>query len=436
MNIEVICTGDEVLTGKIVNTNYAYIAQKLEESGLAVQRGVTIGDDRKALLEAFLQAGERADAVIVNGGLGPTIDDLSQEMAARAVGVGLVLHEPWIEHMERFFRQRGRTMPANNRKQAMLPEGAELLDNPIGTACGFALRIGKARFYFTPGVPRELFKMLEEQILPRILSGGASPGVILLRRFHSFGLGESHVDQLLAGLEAMDPHASVKLGFRAHYPQLETKLTCRAPSRQEARARLAPIEAELLRRIGNFVLAEDDQTHEGVVLELMARAGATLAVAEDLTGGRIVLRLSALPDAARVLVRGAVALTGAAKRHEYGSDGGDSIWEGPPSGALAEALARAARERAGTSHALAVTGACEGEPRARTGHTTGTLHFALATPEGLAVRQAGFTGTPEWIALGGAEMGLDLIRRHLKRLPIDERIDFEKNPAAPGERAG
>ena len=265
MNIEVICTGDEVLTGKIVNSNYAFIAQKLEDYGLSVQSGLTVGDDQEALLEAFLQAGERADAVIVNGGLGPTVDDLSQEVAAQAAGVELVLHESWLHRMERFFQSRGRTMPPNNRKQAMLPEGAEMLDNPIGTACGFAIGIGKAAFYFTPGVPRELFRMLDEQILPRLLGSAGDLGVIVLRRFHSFGLGESHVDQLLSGLEEMDPGGSVKLGFRAHYPQLETKLVCHAPNHDVAREKLEPIEAEVYRRIGNFILAVDDETHESVV---------------------------------------------------------------------------------------------------------------------------------------------------------------------------
>src|SRR6201988_990295 len=194
MRIEVICTGDEVLTGKIVNTNFSYISQKLEDVGLSVQWETTVGDDRESLLLAFQLAGARADAVIVNGGLGPTVDDLSQEIAAEAAGVELVLHEDWLTRMEEFFRRRSRVMPPNNRKQAMLPSTAEILDNPVGTACGFALDIGKARFFFTPGVPRELYRMLEEQIIPRLLARGGTPGVIHLKRFHSHGLGESHVD--------------------------------------------------------------------------------------------------------------------------------------------------------------------------------------------------------------------------------------------------
>src|SRR5919204_317316 len=201
MRIEIICTGDEVLTGKIVNTNFSYMSQKLEDVGLSVAWETTVGDDRESLLRAFRLAGQRADAVIVNGGLGPTVDDLSQEVAAQAAGVELVLHEGWLARMEELFRRRSRVMPPNNIKQAMLPAGAEVIDNPIGTACGFALDIGKARFFFTPGVPRELHRMLEEQILPHLLARSGQQTAIYVKRFHSYGLGESHVDALLKGVE-------------------------------------------------------------------------------------------------------------------------------------------------------------------------------------------------------------------------------------------
>src|SRR5438477_5910131 len=283
MLIEIICTGDEVLTGKIVNSNFSYMAQKLEDVGLAVRWGTTVGDDRETLLTAFKEAGARADAVIVNGGLGPTVDDLSQEIAAQAAGVELVLSEDWLARMESFFQRRSRVMPPNNRKQAMLPATAEMIDNPIGTACGFAVDIGKARFFFTPGVPRELKRMLEEQVIPRLLARSGLSTTIHLKRFHSYGLGESHVDALLAGVETLVPDGGVKLGFRAHYPQLETKLTVRGRDRDDVRAKLAPIEVEVRKRLGNFILAEDDQTLEGVVLAELASRQATLSVVETFT---------------------------------------------------------------------------------------------------------------------------------------------------------
>src|SRR5262247_600479 len=286
MRIEVICTGDEVLTGKIINTNFSYISQKLEDCGLSISWETTVGDDRENLLLAFQLAGRRADAVIVNGGLGPTIDDLSQEIAAQAAGVELVLNEEWLVRMEDFFRRRSRVMPPNNRKQAMLPTIAEVLDNPIGTACGFALDIGKARFFFTPGVPRELRRMLEEQVIPRLLARSGLQTVIHLKRFHSYGLGESHVDALLAGVDELVPDGSVKLGFRAHYPQLETKLTVRGTDRDDIRRKLEPVEAEVRARLGNFILAEDDQTLEGVILRELQTKSATLSLVETFTSGQ------------------------------------------------------------------------------------------------------------------------------------------------------
>ncbi len=202
MRVEILCTGDEILTGKTVNTNYSHIARRLVDVGLGVHWGTTVGDDRESLLQAFRQAGERADAVIVNGGLGPTVDDLSQEVAAQAAGVELELSDYWLKRMEESYARRGRAMPPNNRKQALLPANAEFIDNPIGTACGFAVTIGKARFFFTPGVPREMRRMLDEQVLPRLLALGGIKGVSRLKRFHTFGIGESRADQMLGDMPA------------------------------------------------------------------------------------------------------------------------------------------------------------------------------------------------------------------------------------------
>src|SRR6195256_6617674 len=203
MRVEILCTGDEILTGKTINTNYSHIARRLADFGMDVHWGTTVGDDRATLLAAFRQAGERADAGIVNGGLGPTVDDLSQEVAAEACGVPLVLSDYWMERMTQSYARRGRVMPANNKKQAMLPKDAEFIDNPIGTACGFAVTIGKARFLFTPGVPRERRRLRGEQVVPRLLKLGGIPGVTRLKRFHSFGIGESRADELLAGIPGL-----------------------------------------------------------------------------------------------------------------------------------------------------------------------------------------------------------------------------------------
>src|SRR3954451_20470322 len=342
MRIEIICTGDEVLTGKIVNTNFSYMAQKLEDVGLGVVWETTVGDDRDTLLAAFRLAASRADAVIVNGGLGPTVDDLSQEIAAQAAGVELVLHEEWLKTMESFFTRRMRTMPPNNVKQAMLPSTAEMIDNPIGTACGFAMDIGKARFFFTPGVPRELRRMLEEQIIPRLLARTGAPASIRLKRFHGYGLGESHVDHLLQGVEELVPDGSAKLGFRAHYPQIETKLTVRGSDEDDIEKKLAPVVAEVRKRLGNFIMAEDNDTLEGVVLKALRDGGFSLAIVEMFTSGQIASRIAPLPGAETVFRRGIVARDPA--------ELWDALRLAPPveiTRETAEAVAQAARRDSG-----------------------------------------------------------------------------------------
>jgi nicotinamide-nucleotide amidase len=422
LRIEIICTGDEVLTGKIVNTNFSYMTQKLEDVGLSVVWGTTVGDDRATLLSAFHLAAGRADIVIVNGGLGPTVDDLSQEIAAQAAGVELELHEGWLHTMEGFFTRRGRTMPPNNRKQAMLPVGSEMVDNPIGTACGFALDIGGARFFFTPGVPRELRRMLEEQIIPRLLARTGAPATIRLKRYHGYGLGESHIDQLLQGVEELDPTGGVKLGFRAHYPQIETKLTIRGTDAADITAKLGPVDAVIRERLGNFIICEDDQTLEGVVNAGLAAAGGRLAVVETFTAGHIAMRLAHLPGAEAVFRRGLVARDRGQVFEALGLPPHLDI--GEYSEAVAAEVASAAREHAGASHALAVLiDLDEGQDRMDLG---GTIWVAVGREGDTVVRRARILGGREWIRLGAVEMGLDCLRRYLQGLPVIERTDFER----------
>jgi len=422
MRIEVICTGDEVLTGKIVNTNFSYISQKLEDYGLAVSWETTVGDDREELLRAFRLAGERADAVIVNGGLGPTVDDLSQEIAARAAGVELQLNEAWLSKMEDYFKRRSRVMPPNNTKQAMLPAGAELLDNPVGTACGFAVTIGQARFMFTPGVPREMRRMLEEQIIPRLLAKAGRQTAIHLKRFHTYGIGESRADGLLSGVEALAPGGGVKLGFRAHDPQLETKLALRGADMDEVRRKLAPVEDAVRARLGNFIVAEDDATLEGIVVGALRAQSATLAMVETFTGGQIAARIAHLPGAETVVRRGVIARRGEDICAAVGLDP-DALAAGISKDAAAM-VSRAALAQTAATHALAELVDVDDAPdRIEFG---GTICLAIATAAETVTRRSRITGGRDWVRLGAVEMALDCLRRYLRGLPVEERIDFEK----------
>ncbi len=408
MRVEILCTGDEILSGKTVNTNFSHIARRLADLGIDVHWGTTVGDDRASLLAAFRQAGERAGAVIVNGGLGPTVDDLSQEIAAEACGVKLVLNEHWLERMKQSYARRGRIMPANNQKQAMLPENAEFIDNPIGTACGFAVTIGKARFWFTPGVPREMRRMLDEQVIPRLLKLGGITGQTRLKRFHSFGIGESRADEMLAGIPGLAIDGEIKLGFQAHFPELETKLAARGADAADLQRKLAPVEAEVRRRLGNFVVAEDDQSLEGVVLAKLVAAKQTLSIAETFTGGQIAARLSPLVGAEAVFRRGLVA-----------RDLADSVTP-----AAAESMAATLRKESGASLALAVLMQLdEGQDRPDFG---ATICIGIAEDRRTVSRQARLVGGRDWVRIGTTELALDCLRRHLMGLPVDERIDFER----------
>jgi nicotinamide-nucleotide amidase len=412
MRVEILCTGDEILTGKTINTNYSHMARRLGDLGLTVHWGTTVGDDRASLLQAFRQAGERADAVIVNGGLGPTVDDLSQEVAAEACGVELVLSDYWMTRMTESYARRGRVMPPNNRKQAMLPANAEFIDNPIGTACGFAVTIGKARFFFTPGVPREMRRMLDEQVIPRLLKLGGITGMTRLKRFHSFGIGESRADNMLADMEVFKNGGDIKLGFQAHYPQLETKLAVRGENEADLLVRLAPVEAEVRKRLGNFIIAEDDQTLEGVILATLLERGDTLSTAEMFSGGHLAARLAPLVGAERAFRRGIVA-------RDPGELGINGV-----STEAAESVGRHLRKESGASHALALLIELdEGADRPDFG---GTICVGIADSNATISRQARLIGGRDWVRAGAVELGLDCLRRHLLGLPVDERIDFER----------
>lgn len=418
MRIEILCTGDEVLSGATVNTNFSHISQKLGDAGLPVLWGTTVGDDRASLESAFRLAAERAEAVIVNGGLGPTVDDLSQEMASKVAGVPLEFNEAWFRRMEEFFTRRARVMPPNNRKQAMLPAGAELLDNPIGTACGFALDIGRARFFFTPGVPRELHRMLDEQILPRLLARAGQQAAVHLKRLHSFGIGESRADAMLDGLEALVPDGSLKLGFRAHFPQLETKLAVRGADRVDIDRKLAPALARVRACLGNFIVSEDGERLEDVILRLLAQGGHSLAVLESFTGGSVAARIAPLPGAEHVfrralVIRDPAQLASLVDGHAPGLD-------------MATAVAAARALRAGSGATLALTSLIELDQGADRLEFGGSLHIALDTPGGTVTRRARMLGGREWVRTGAVELTLDCLRRHLQGLPVEERIDFEK----------
>ena len=285
INVEMLSTGDEVLHGQITDTNAAWLADYFFEQGLPLTRRNTVGDNLESLVNILRERSEHADVLIVNGGLGPTSDDLSALAAATAKGEGLVLHEEWLTQMERFFSDRGRVMASSNRKQAEIPASAELVDNPVGTACGFALQLNRCLMFFTPGVPSEFKVMVEQQIVPRLRARFTLPEPPLCLRLTTFGRSESDLAQSLDHLQ-LPP--GVSMGYRSSMPIIELKLT--GPATQKA-AMLA-LWPEVQRVAGESLIFEGTEGLPAQIVRQLQARQLSLTLSEQFTGGLLALQLS------------------------------------------------------------------------------------------------------------------------------------------------
>ena len=285
INVEMLSTGDEVLHGQITDTNAAWLADIFFEQGLPLTRRNTVGDSLDALVNILRERSEHADVLIVNGGLGPTSDDLSALAAATAKGEELVLHTEWLSHMERFFSDRGRVMAPSNRKQAEIPASAELVDNPVGTACGFAIQLNRCLMFFTPGVPSEFKVMVEQQILPRLRQRFTLPEPPICLRLTTFGRSESDLAQ---SLDHLSLPAGVTMGYRSSMPIIELKLT--GPATEKA-AMLA-LWPEVLRVAGESLIFEGTEGLPAQIARNLQARQLSLTLSEQFTGGLLALQLS------------------------------------------------------------------------------------------------------------------------------------------------
>ncbi|MHA1001344.1 nicotinamide mononucleotide deamidase-related protein YfaY [Leclercia pneumoniae] len=285
INVEMLSTGDEVLHGQIIDTNAAWLADLFFEQGLPLTRRNTVGDDLESLVNILRERSEHADVLIVNGGLGPTGDDLSALAAATAKGEGLVLHEAWLAQMERFFSDRGRVMAPSNRKQAEIPASAELVDNPVGTACGFAIKLNRCLMFFTPGVPSEFKVMVEQQILPRLRARFTLPEPPLCLRLTTFGRSESDLAQ---SLDSLPLPPGVSMGYRSSMPIIELKLTGPA-TQKEAMLALWP---EVQRVAGESLIFEGTEGLPAQIARTLKARQLSVTLSEQFIGGLLALQLS------------------------------------------------------------------------------------------------------------------------------------------------
>ncbi|KML68564.1 nicotinamide mononucleotide deamidase-related protein YfaY [Pectobacterium peruviense] len=278
LRVEMLCTGDEVLHGQIIDTNAAWLADYLFQQGLPMTSRMTVGDELDALVTAITQRSQIADILIVNGGLGPTSDDLSALAAATAAGEGLVEHAEWLARMEAFFAERGRVMAPSNRKQAQIPASAEMVDNPVGTACGFALQLNKCLMFFTPGVPSEFKVMVDQQIMPRLRERFAVADAPLCLRLTTFGRSESDLASQLDGM-ALPP--GVVLGYRSSMPIIELKLTGPAAQKEKMEQLWETVRTVA----GENAIFEGTEGLPAQLARRLAERDMTLAVSEHFTAG-------------------------------------------------------------------------------------------------------------------------------------------------------
>lgn len=408
----ILSTGDELTTGRTVDTNANFIADKLVSAGFDVVAIMVVGDYPERITWAWHEALRLADVAISTGGLGPTADDLTTETIAALAGRKLILDESVANRIRQMFEAMGRVMPENNLKQANFPEGAAVLANPLGTAPGFRLDLdtehGRRHLFVMPGVPREMKPMLEEQIIPWLQANRGSDDVYESHVFQTFGISESALDELVAGCVAEDEG---RIAFRAAFPQISLRLTVQGKP-EVVPQRLQKLAARLRERIGTYCYGEGDTTMEATVGELLKQQGRSLALAESCTGGLVGNRITNVPGSSGYLRGGFVAYSNEMKEAQLGVSADTLREHGAVSEATAREMAVGARTRLGADIGLAITGVA-GPDGGTPDKPVGTVCFGLATADQVIARRYQLWGNREWVKLLSSQVALDWVRRYL-----------------------
>ncbi len=415
----ILSTGEEITTGKVVDTNSNYIANKLVEIGVEVATVLTVGDVAERLVWAWQRAMDWADVIISTGGIGPTADDLTTEVVAKVAGRGLFFSEEVANNIRRIFASLNRSMPENNLKQAQFPEGAVIISNHLGTAPGYRLDLdtpqGKKHLVILPGVPRELKPMMEETVIPwlREMRGGGE--VFLSRTFQTFGLSESGLDEMVKGT-ASDEEG--RLAFRASFPQISLRVTVRGEP-HEVEGKIETLSSRILSRIGPYVYGEGEVTMEEVVGKMLREKGKTLAVAEALSGGLVSHRLTNVPGASAYFQGNIVAYSDQAKINLLGVSEEVIRNHGIASEETVREMAIGVRERMASDIGIAITGIA-GPDGGTPDKPVGTACLALAATDTMASRRYQLWGNREWMKTLTSQLLLDWVRRYLLGIPIAE----------------
>ena len=412
MKSEIISIGTELTTGQNLDTNAQWLSRRLAEVGIPVGWHTTVADDLDDNIAAVRIAAGRAGLVLVTGGLGPTLDDLTREALARAADVELVLNEASLEDIRQLFARRSRSMPERNRVQALFPAGAEPLPNALGTAPGIWMRLGGAVVAAMPGVPSEMHLMYEVEVQPRLLKLGLAGGVLVQRKINCFGAGESAVEEKLADVTARGRVPEV--GITASDATISLRILARAASWAEAEAQIAPVERTIVERLGGLVFGFDDEELEDVVVRLLIKRKLTVATAESLTAGLVCHRLGRVPGASATLLGGIVAYDNRIKTALLGVPEEVLKAHGAVSAQVAEAMAVGCRERFGADLAVSTTGIA-GPTGATPTKPVGLVYVGVAWEGGVTSQASNWSGTRHEIQSRSAKQALNLLRRHVLR---------------------
>lgn len=407
-DIHLLLTGDELMSGDTVDSNSAMIAQALSAMGQSVAHKLTLGDDRQRLMAALEQASQTAGVLIMNGGLGPTQDDLTAELVAEAAGVALVLNAGAERHVRAWCAARSIEPNEANLKQAWLPMGAEIIHNPRGSAVGFALEVSGTLILTTPGVPGELKAMLPEvcERVKAVTGGDAIHRV----RFQTFGIGESTA-QALIDADSLKWPEHVVLGFRAGIPQLEIKLTATSDSTDVMRCR-----ETLEQLLGDHILGEGDITLAGALQQVLRAQGKKMVAAESCTGGLIAAMMTAEPGSSAVFEAGFVAYANHIKHSVLEVDEAILETEGAVSEPVVRQMLSGALTRSGADIGVAVSGVA-GPDGGTAEKPLGTVWLAWGTETNMHAFKTVLPTDRVMFQKLVAAAGLDLIRRQLLGLP-------------------
>jgi nicotinamide-nucleotide amidase len=409
---EIIAIGSELLMPQFRDTNSLYLTEQLNAIGIPVQMKTIVGDEETYLEQAVRGAMDRTPILITIGGLGPTEDDLTRKVVARVLQRQLVLNDDILARLQRRYKNRGIEMPPNNARQALVPTGAEILENKNGTAPGLWLRTEKNHVILLPGPPSELKPMFEASCVPKLheMAGGVAIARLLFRTACLF---ESALDQRIAPIYTR--YKNIETTVLARPGQVEVRLTARGKNKEEAERLVSELGDQIDRELHEYIFTRSEQTLEQVVGELLTAKNATISVAESCTGGLLAHRLTNVSGSSRYFMSGIVTYSNESKMELAGIPPLLLEMQGAVSAEVAQGLAECVRQRANTTIGVGITGIA-GPTGGSEAKPVGTVHVAVALPTGTVQRQFLFPGDRERIRWQASQAGLDMVRRELLKM--------------------